>query len=40
MHLVGGYPGGGADGIVVSKFYVRQVGVPVILFLLMTIASL
>ena len=31
MHLIWGQPGGGADGIVVSNFHVRQVDVPVVL---------
>ncbi|MEP5732619.1 MAG: hypothetical protein ABJL67_24980 [Sulfitobacter sp.] len=31
MHLIGGQPGGGADGIVVSKFHVRKMDVPVVL---------
>ena len=31
MHLVQRQPGGGADGIVVSKFHVWQVDVPVVL---------
>ena len=31
MHLIRGQPCGGADGIVVSKFHVRQVDVPVVL---------
>ena len=30
MHLIRGQPGGGADGVVVSNFYVRQVDVPVV----------
>ena len=30
-HLIRGQTGGGADGIVVSKFHVRQVDVPVVL---------
>ena len=33
MHLVGGQPGGGTDGIIVSKLYVRQMGIPIILSL-------
>ena len=33
MHLIRCQPCGGADGIVVSKFHVRQVGVPVVLSL-------
>ena len=31
MHLIGGEPGGGADGAATSKFHVRQVDVPVVL---------
>ena len=31
MHLIRCQPCGGADGIVVSKFHVWQVGVPVVL---------
>ena len=31
MHLIWGQPGGGADGIVVSTFNVRQTGVLVVL---------
>ena len=31
MHLIRCQPGGGADGIVVSKFHVWQVDVPVVL---------
>ena len=31
MHLIGGSPGGGTDGVVLSKFHVRQVDVPVVL---------
>ena len=31
MHLIWDQPGGGAGGIVVSKFHVRQVDVPVVL---------
>ena len=31
MHFIWGQLGGGADGIVVSKFHVRQVDVPVVL---------
>ena len=31
MHLIRGQRGAGADGIVVSKFHVRQVDVPVVL---------
>ena len=31
MHLIRCQPGGGADGIVVRKFQVRQVDVPVVL---------
>ena len=30
MHLVGAQPGGGTDGIVVSKFHVRRMSIPVI----------
>ena len=33
VHLIWGRPGGGPDGTVVSKFHVRQVGVPVVLSL-------
>ena len=40
MHLIGGSPGGGTDGIVVSKFHVRQVDVPVVYLSLVTIASI
>ena len=31
MHLIGGQPGGGTDGIIVSKFHVWQMGIPIIL---------
>ena len=31
MHLIRGQPCGGADGIVVCKFHVQQVDVPVVL---------
>ena len=31
MHFIWGQPCGGADGIVVRKFHVRQVDVPVVL---------
>ena len=31
IHLIQGQPGGGADGIVVSKFHVRQADAPVVL---------
>ena len=31
MHHIGGQPGGGADGIVVSKLHVRQMDAPVVL---------
>ena len=31
MRHTGGQPGGGADAIVVNKFNVRYVGVPVVL---------
>ena len=30
MHLAGGQPGGGTDGIIVSKFYVWYIGTPII----------
>ena len=33
MHLIGGQPGGGTDGIIVSKFHVRQMSTPIILAL-------
>ena len=31
MHLVGGPSGGGTDGIIVGKFHVRQMSIPIIL---------
>ena len=31
MHFIGGQPGGGTDGIVVSKFHVWPTGIPLIL---------
>ena len=33
MYLIGGQPGCGTDGIIVSKFHVRQMGMPIILSL-------
>lgn len=33
MHLVGGQPGGSTDRIVVCKFHVRQVGIPILLLI-------
>ena len=31
MHLIGGQPGGGTDGIIVSKLHVWPMGIPIIL---------
>ena len=31
MHLIGGRPGGGTDGVIVSKFHVWQMGITIIL---------
>ena len=31
MHLIGGRPGGGTDGVIVSKFHVWQMDIPIIL---------
>ena len=31
MHPIGGQTGGGTDGIIVSKFHVWQMGIPIIL---------
>ena len=39
-HLIEGQPGGGADGIDVSKFYVQQMDVPGACRSLQIIASL
>ena len=33
MHIIGGQPGGGTDGIIVNKFHVWQMGIPIILLL-------
>ena len=31
MNLIGGQPGGGTDGIIVSKFHVWQMDIPIVL---------